>query len=161
MTLPWDRLVDHVPLAGAALAFVGLLVRFVAWRLRVRDVQSFNAALAAAPTEEARTLIRSNPPPPAGDDLTRLGVLLLLLSSATIGLPLAQGATVAAEGNADRCEKASDCGPGCACRDGQCRCAANDRKRAPRRDSKPDNGPRSSMAALPHRRYAGQIAWEL
>lgn len=159
--IPWPVLIDHAPIAGAALALVGLLLRFAAWRLRVRDVQAFNAALAAAPSEETREVIRSNPPPPPGQDLTRLGVLLLLLSGAAIGVPLAQGATVAEDGNAERCDKSADCGPGCICRDGQCRCAATDRKRPPRRPQKSDTGPRSSssLAALPARRLAGDPTW--
>ena len=162
----YDLLRDGGPILGAVITVIALLARIVTWRLRVRDVQRFNAALAAAPNDVARAIIRRNPPPEPSSDLTKIGILVLICSGASVGLPIALGSQdspaigLDAEGNADRCEKASDCGPGCACRDNLCRCAAGDRRKR-RKPEQSQRGPQSSMAALPLRRFAGEPAWTL
>lgn len=158
--IPWDRILEAGPLGGALLGLVALLARIVVWRLRVRDIRDWNAALSSAANEETRDLIRSNPPPEPSSDLTKIGIVLLLLSGASIGLPLARDSLVAVDGNTERCERHSDCGQGCNCVSHQCKCAAIDRSKKPKRPE-PQRGPQSSMAALPLRRFAGEPLWVL
>ncbi len=103
-------------LVGPALvALLPYCLRLVRWYLAAKAIRDFNAALAAAPTEEARQIIRSNPPPPPPDVNKITTIVVLLLSGLALAGALAEHRPVIAkllapeERCPHRCPRGEEC----------------------------------------------------
>ena len=125
------------------------LLRLWGYRMELRAQADRDRLLAEHP--EAAAALAKDPiskPPTLGP----LAVMLAL--AGTTGA--AAGPVVAphvATFAAAECRKNSDCGSGCTCSGGQCKCAAIDRRPPP----KPE--PRSASATASYRDYAGDPFW--
>lgn len=164
--MTWEDVINTLigAVAGGALAILGgwLKAREETKRYlaHLAALQEHAKILAGSP-EEARDEIEKHRPsnPPA---VERIGILLLVsLGSGMLGgllaphvraLPEAPPQDVGAA-TAGECKKASDCGAGCSCPAGQCKCAAIERRPPPKSE------PRSASASVSLRDYAGDPFW--
>lgn len=114
MTLP-DIIAALGPsgLGVAALSTAGMLLKFVAWRLRARDLRQQQARLASATTAEQRALIASTAPPDLPDQIFKVLVIALLSGLGLACTEPAYRLAVAARSPAERCRPACERGQRC------------------------------------------------
>lgn len=75
------ELIDALGPTGLGIGFlslIGMALKVWAWRKRAQDLMEHQARLAAAPNEEQRAIIRSNPPPDLPDQIFKVLVVALL-----------------------------------------------------------------------------------
>lgn len=126
------------------------LLRLWGYRMELR-AQAERARLLAEHPEAAEALARDpiSKPPTLGP----LAVMLALAGTTGAAAGPVVAPRVATLAAAAECRKNTDCGSGCTCSGGQCKCAAIDRRPPP----KPE--PRSASATASYRDYAGDPYW--
>ena len=126
------------------------LIRLAGYAIEQKTQRERDRLIAANPGAAAALNATPISKPPSVGPLAVLMPLALVTGAAAGPVVAPHVATFAA---ATECRKNTDCGSGCTCSGGQCKCAAIDRRPPP----KPE--PRSASATASYRDYAGDPFW--
>ncbi len=196
-----EQLLTVLPILGTLAALSALALRLLAYGmrmlgfvLRLRAWERHQNRLQAAPSEAARAALQPPPESPElPEGLSKHTVLVFALGSTAAGIGLIMRRPPAppvvvqhqqeeppskvdpVELLVQRCETSQQCGAGCRCVEGNCRCVACDRKKGGRcttppagkdqgsssgSGSKAPAGPSSGLVRLwEGRKMAGDLAW--
>ncbi len=196
-----ETLLTVLPILGTFAALSALALRLLAYGmrmlgfvLRLRAWERHQLRLQAAPSEAARAALQPPPESPElPEGLSKHTVLVFALGSTAAGLGLVmrrppappvmvrqqQGTAAPAQADpieellAGRCETDQQCGVGCRCVSGNCRCQACDKKKGGRcttpsgKDAGSSSGsgskapgPSSGIArSWSGHKMAGDLAW--
>ena len=180
-----EQLIAVLPFLCALVALFALLIRFLAFVLRLAVWYIHQRQVLAAPNEAVRAALQ--PPPELPEGLSKHTVLAFVLGSTAAGVGLIMrrpppapivvqprdlkpAETDPVELLVQRCETSQQCGAGCRCVNGNCHCAACDKKKGGRcapagKDAGSSSGsgskapgPSSGLART-WPKMAGGVAW--